>query len=94
MTGPPGKRKPRPGANGRGSLKINLVNSSNSEHKPQAPEYQARVRRRANFARSAVLEEFGYRAGRALDYDGFVDRRPTHVPRAQHVVASTVANAP
>ncbi len=33
-------------------------------------------RRRANFARAAVFAEFGYRHGRALDYDGFADRLP------------------
>ncbi len=36
---------------------------------------------RADFARSAVLAEFRTRAARAIDYDGFVDRRPNEPPR-------------
>ena len=33
------------------------------------------------FARQAVLEEFRPRDGKALDYDGFVDRKPHEQPR-------------
>ncbi len=47
---------------------------------PQHPTKQA-SRRRGNFARAAVFEEFGYRSGRALDYDGFVDRKPNRLSR-------------
>ena len=74
---PPDRRRPRPGANGRGLLKNNLVNSSNPEHRTQAADYQASARRRADFARGMMFSEFGYCAGRAIDYGEFVDRRPT-----------------
>ncbi len=36
---------------------------------------------RADFARAAVFEEFRTRNARAIDYDGFVDRRPNEPPR-------------
>ena len=72
----PEKRKPRAGGNGRGFLKINSVNSNNPKHSPQAPKDQALLRRRGNFARAMTFSEFRYRDARALDYDGFVDRRP------------------
>jgi hypothetical protein len=42
---------------------------------------QASLRRR-DFARAVVFEEFGYRHARAIDYDGFVDRKPNQAPRA------------
>ena len=73
---PPDKRKPRPGGNGRGFLKINSVNSNNPKHSPQALEKQAALRRRCNYARDAVFAEFPYRYARAIDYDGFIDRKP------------------
>ena len=36
---------------------------------------------RDNFARSAVFAEFRRKHAVALDYDGFVDRRPHEQPR-------------
>jgi hypothetical protein len=39
------------------------------------------AKHRADFARAAVLEEFRTRNARAIDYDGFVDRRPNEPPR-------------
>ena len=36
---------------------------------------------RAKFARRMVFEQFGYRHGRAIDYDNFCDRRPGDVPK-------------
>jgi hypothetical protein len=37
--------------------------------------------RRARFARGLTFSEFGYRHGRALDYENFRDRRPCDSPR-------------
>ena len=37
-------------------------------------------RRRARYARDAVFLEFRYRDARAIDYDGFKDRRPDEPP--------------
>ena len=42
---------------------------------PQAGKKQEHPHR-AGFARDIVFAEFGYRAGRALDYDDFTDRQP------------------
>ena len=36
---------------------------------------------RANFACSAVYAEFRPRDATAIDFDGFVDRRPNETPR-------------
>ncbi len=33
------------------------------------------------FARDAVFDGFCHRDARAIDYDGFVDRRPDELPR-------------
>ncbi len=38
-------------------------------------------KQRAAFARAAVFEEFRNRNARAIDYDGFVDRRPNEKPQ-------------
>ncbi len=46
----------------------------------------------AAFARSAVYEEFRSRDARAIDQDGFEDRRPTPGPRALGRVAAKVTN--
>ena len=35
---------------------------------------------RAGFARAAVFAEFGYRSGRAIDYENFADRLPNELP--------------
>ena len=32
---------------------------------------------RASFARDIVFAEFGYQHAKAIDYDGFCDRKPT-----------------
>ncbi len=37
--------------------------------------------RRTRFARSMVFEEFKYKHARAIDYDGFIDRKPNQRPR-------------
>ena len=36
--------------------------------------------RRAQFARQMMLAEFGYRSGRAIQYDDFQDRQPHDRP--------------
>ena len=72
------KRKP-PGGNGRLSGDdVDLAGFDAPRDKPDSPKLQAR---RRDFARAAVFAEFGYRSGRALDYDGFVDRRPDRLPK-------------
>jgi hypothetical protein len=79
----PDKRKPRPGGDGRGFQKIIALDSGDrSELRPSAHRDQAVSRRRDDFARAAVFHEFGYRAGRALDYDGFVNRQPNRLSSA------------
>ncbi len=79
---PVDKRKP-PGRLGR--LSGNFVVAGGSDFprdKPQALKMQARPRRhRAGFARDMVFAEFGYRHARALDYDGFIDRKHNLAPR-------------
>ena len=70
------KRRPQPGgdcgasekvlADGFDCLRDNPRNSKKQEH-----------RHRADFARDAVFEAFGYQHARALDYPDFVDRKPT-----------------
>ena len=47
----------------------------------QATEPAPSPQHRADFARAAVFEEFRTRNARAIDYDGFVDRRPNEPPR-------------
>ena len=75
----PDKREPRPAGDGRDSLKVIALGSCDRpEDRPLAPIHQAR--RRANFARDLVYAKFGYRDGRALDYDGFTDRLPGQPP--------------
>ena len=39
-------------------------------------------RHRANFARQATIDAFGWRFARALDQAGFVDRAPGEMPRS------------
>ncbi len=39
---------------------------------------------RAQFARQMMLEEFGYRYGRAIYQDDFVDRKPHQRPLRVH----------
>lgn len=49
---------------------------SSRTDKPNNPD----CRHRADFARTAVFSEFGYRSGRALDHADFVDRQPGEMP--------------
>ena len=75
------KRKP-PG--GRGRLSGEIVSAAGIDtfrNRPSSPKTQASLRRRARFARSVVFEEFRYRHARAIDYDGFIDRKPNQRPR-------------
>ena len=51
-----------------------------------------RTHSRAAYARDAVFEEFSPRAARALDYDGFEDRKPHEGPRHIGEVAAKVTN--
>ena len=75
------KRKP-PGGRGRPSKEIvSAAGIDTSRDNPQVPKKQALLRRRARFARSVVFEEFRYRHARAIDYDGFIDRKPNAPPR-------------
>ncbi len=39
------------------------------------------AKHRADFARSAVYEDFRSRDARAIDYGGFRDRQPNEAPR-------------
>ncbi len=80
MKWPPDKRR-APLAGGAPLENIATGNSDNPEHGPRVPKRQAFLRRRSGFARAAVFEEFGYRQGRAIDYGGFVDRKPNQRPR-------------
>ena len=41
-------------------------------------------KQRAQFARQMMLEEFGYRYGRAIYQDDFVDRKPHQRPLRIH----------
>ncbi len=72
--------RPRPGARGGSEV---LLGSDASESTPAPRKIQARPigdRHRADFARDAVFVEFGYHAGRAIDYPDFVDRTPNPAP--------------
>ncbi len=78
----PKQRRPRPGGIGRGPLKIIAVdNSDGSELSLLTPKKQTVLRRRSDFARSMVFEEFRYKHARAIDYDGFIDRKPNQRSR-------------
>ncbi len=73
----PKKRTP-PGRIGRRSWESVAAASFDAPSDNQNPvDPQGLIRRRAGFARDMVFAEFGYRAGRAIDYDGFVDRAPS-----------------
>ncbi len=72
---PPDRRKPPGGGSGRLSENVEFGGYDIPKVPHQAPTKQAA--RRNSFAREMTFSEFGYRAGRALDYDGFVDRKPT-----------------
>ena len=70
------KRRGPPGGSGPSSEIIAAVNSDGSELSPQASKKQAFLRRRCDYARDAVFEEFQYRNARAIDYGDFIDRKP------------------
>ena len=58
------------------------------------PDTTPSTSRCASYAREAVYAEFRARDARALDYDGFQDRRPCDDPRRlDHIVAEVVADA-
>lgn len=69
-------RRAPPGGDGAPSKFIEADSNDRPEDNTEAPEDQASHRRHAGFARAMTFSEFGYRAGRALDYDGFTDRLP------------------
>ncbi len=45
------------------------------------PDPRSCSTQRAGYARGAVYAEFPFKHARALDYGGFVDRRPNQTPR-------------
>ena len=47
---------------------------ANRAERPFSPD-------RADFARKATIDAFGWRFAKALDQDDFVDRRPGKLPR-------------
>ena len=72
---PPDKKKP-PAGDRRLSENVLAGGFDVQRDNPPNRKTQARPSHRAGFARDMVFAEFGYCAGRALDYDGFVDRKP------------------
>ena len=46
------------------------------------PPFSPGRRHRADFARQATIDAFGWRYARALDYDSFVDRLPGKMPKS------------
>ena len=76
----PSKREP-PGGNGRLSEVSALAAGIGTfKNRPLAPGNQASHPHRAGFARAMVFEEFGYQHARAIDYVGFIDRKPNLAP--------------
>ena len=83
-------RNPRPESGARDSSDTDELLPSNASvsTKSRAPKQARRNgtaatgrRARAKFARRMVFLQFGYRYARAIDYDNFVDRRPSDVPK-------------
>ncbi len=72
---PPKKRRPQPGGDCGASEKVLADGFDCFRDSPQSREKQEH-RHRAGFARDIVFAEFGYRYARAIDYDGFKDRKP------------------
>ena len=56
------------------------------------PDPRGHSTRHAAYAREAVFEEFSPRAARALDHDGFRDRKPHEGPRHIGDVAAKVTH--
>jgi len=76
---PPDKRGAPPGGSGTPSKNVEFAGFDFPTDTAQAHKKQEH-RRRADFARDAVFEAFGYQYARALDYPDFVDRTPTAAP--------------
>ena len=72
---PPDKRRGPPGGSGPSSGNIADQNDRTVDN-PQPRKKQALLRRRSDFARAMVFEVFKYKDARALDFDGFTDRKP------------------
>lgn len=74
--------RPKPGARGRLGTSLG---SDAPESTPAPRKFQALlvgdVDQHARFARAAVFEVFPYRDARAIDYDKFLDRKPSQAPR-------------
>ena len=69
---------------GRRRLSGEIVSAAGidtSRNRPSSPKTQASLRRRARFARRMVFESFRHRDARAIDCDGFHDRRPNQAAR-------------
>ena len=82
MIGPPERRNPRPGEGAGASAENCTGSKQNPKYKTTHRVRKVRPRRRqTKFARAAVFEMFGYRHGRAIDYDRFIDRKPSQPPR-------------
>jgi hypothetical protein len=57
---------------------------------PSEQHLSSRLRHRALFARDFVFLEFRGRDARALDYDGFQDRRPNRKPERLDAITARV----
>ena len=77
---PPRKRRPQPCGDCGASEKVLAGGFDFLRDTPQARNKQASHRHRAGFARDMVFEEFGYQHARAIDYVGFIDRKPNLAP--------------
>ena len=51
------------------------------KHTPLSNSTRINRRHRANFARQATIDAFGWRFAKALDQSDFVDRRAGDLPR-------------
>ncbi len=73
---------PDPGGTGARDLFGDLLASNDPKlvSTPQKSKPRPALRRRGDYARDAVFEAFGYQHARAIDYDGFIDRKPTPAP--------------
>jgi len=70
------KKRKGPPASGPLLKNVELGGCDTPKDNPQAGKKQEHPHR-AGFARGIVFAEFGYRHGRAIDYDGFIDRLPS-----------------
>ena len=76
----PNKRTP-PGGIGRRSWDSVAADGFDfPRDNPNPTNSQDSIRRRGGFARGIVFAEFGSKHARALDYDGFIDRKPNQAP--------------